>query len=97
MKVYSFDALKVIALYSCSSHTDTYPCEINLTLEMSITTAFFFFDFHRKLRPSINGMVTHGNTKLCCRGFVLLLFRSTTAYKIDFEHTRDYMKLFSVC
>ena len=35
--------------------------------------------------------------KLCCRGFVLALFQSTTAYKIDSEHTRDYMKLFPVC
>ena len=34
--------------------------------------------------------------KLCFRGFVLAQFESTTAYKIDFEHTRDYMKLFPV-
>ena len=24
--------------------------------------------------PSINGLVTDGNTKLCCRGFILVLF-----------------------
>ena len=35
------------------------------------------------LGPSMNGLVTDGNTKLCCRGFVLALFQSTTAYKID--------------
>ena len=30
------------------------------------------------------------NTKLCCCGYILELFLSTTANKIDFEHTRDY-------
>ena len=50
-----------------------------------------------KLGLSINGLVTDGNTKLCCRGFVLALFRSTTAFKIDSEHIRGYMKLFLVC
>ena len=39
-----------------------------------------------KLGPSINGLVTDGNARLCCRGFVLVLFQSTTAYKIDPEH-----------
>ena len=34
--------------------------------------------------PSVNGLVTDGNTKLCSRGFVLALFQST--YKIDSEH-----------
>ena len=47
------------------------------------------------LGPSINGLVTVGNTKLCCKGFVL--DQSTTAYKIYSEHTQDYMKLFLVC
>ena len=42
-----------------------------------------------KLGPSINGLVTNGNTKLCCRGFILALFQSTTANKIDSGHTRD--------
>ena len=42
-------------------------------------------------------MVIDGNTKICCRGFVLALFQSTTAYKIDPEHTRNYTKLFLVC
>ena len=49
------------------------------------------------LGPSIKGLVTDGNTKLCCQGFVLALFQSTIAYKIDSEHIRDYTKLFSVC
>ena len=49
------------------------------------------------LGPSINGLVTDGNTKLCCKGFVLALFQSTTAYKIDSEHTQDHTKLFPVC
>ena len=45
------------------------------------------------LGPSINGLVTDGNTKLCCRGFILVLFQSTTANKIDSEHTQDYKRL----
>ena len=49
------------------------------------------------LVPSINGLVTDGNTKLCCQGFVFALFQSITAYKIDSEHTTDYTKLFLVC
>ena len=49
------------------------------------------------LGPNINGLVTDGNTKLCCRGFILALFQSTTANKIDSEHTRDYKRLLPVC
>ena len=49
------------------------------------------------LGPSLHGLVTDGNTKLCCRCFVLALFQSTTAYKIVYEHTRDYTKLLLVC
>ena len=49
------------------------------------------------LRPSKKRLVTDGNTKLCCRGFVLAIFQSTTAYKIDSEHTLNYTKLFLVC
>ena len=49
------------------------------------------------LRPSINGLVTDGNTKLCCRGFVLALFQSTTAIKIDSEYTQDYKRLLPIC
>ena len=45
-------------------------------------------------RSSIKGLVTEGETKLCCQGFVLALFQSTAAYIIDSEHTRDYRKLF---
>ena len=44
------------------------------------------------LGPSRNGLVTDGNTKLCCRGFILTLFKSTTANKIDSEHTRHYKR-----
>ena len=49
------------------------------------------------LRPSINGLVTDGNTKLCCQGFILPLFQSTTANKNDSEHTQDYKRLLPVC
>ena len=45
---------------------------------------------------TINGLVTDKNTKLGCRGFVLALFPSTTAFKIDSEHNRDNTKLFPV-
>ena len=50
-----------------------------------------------ELGPSINGLVTDGNTKLCCRGFILALFRSTTANKIDPEHTQDYKRVLPAC
>ena len=50
-----------------------------------------------RLGPRINGLVTDGNTKLCCRGFILVLFHSTAANKIDSEHTRDYKRLLPVC
>ena len=46
---------------------------------------------------SINGLITDRNTKLCCRGIILALFQSTTANKIDSEHTRDYKRLIPVC
>ena len=49
------------------------------------------------LGPSINGLVTDGNTKLCCRGYISALFQSTTANKIGSEHTRDYKRLLQVC
>ena len=47
--------------------------------------------------PSINGLVTDENTNICCRGFILALFQSTTAKKIDSEHTQDYKRLLAVC
>ena len=50
-----------------------------------------------RLGPSINGLVTDGNTKLCCQGFILALFRSNTANKIDSEHTQDDKRLLPVC
>ena len=46
---------------------------------------------------SINGLVTDGNTKFCCRCFILALFLSTTANKSDSEHTQDYKRLLPVC
>ena len=49
------------------------------------------------LGPSIKGLVTDGNTKLCCRGFILALFQSNTANKIDSEHTKVYKRLLPVC
>ena len=56
-----------------------------------------FFFCLKKLGPSINGLVTGGNTKLCCRGFILALFQNTTAKKIDSEPTQDYKRLLPVC
>ena len=50
-----------------------------------------------QLGPNINGLVTDGNTKLCCRGFILAPFQSTSANKIDSEHTQDYKRLLPVC
>ena len=49
------------------------------------------------LGPSINRLVIDRNTKLCCCGSVLALFQSTTANKIDSEHTREFGKLFPIC
>ena len=49
------------------------------------------------LGPSINGLLTDGNTKLYCQGFILAVFQSTTANKIDFGHTQDYKRLLPVC
>ena len=61
----------------------------------------YFSGFPSRLKshlgPSINGLVTDGNTKLCCHGFILVLFQSTTANKIYSEHTRDYKRLLPVC
>ena len=37
------------------------------------------------LGPSMNGMVTGRNTKICCHGFILALFQSNTANKLDSE------------
>ena len=49
--------------------------------------------FCSELRPSINGLVTDRNTKLCCLGFILGLFQSTSTNKIDSEHTGDYKRI----
>ena len=48
------------------------------------------------LGPSINGLVTDGNTKLCCRGFIIAPFQRTRANKIYSEHTRGYKRLLPV-
>ena len=34
---------------------------------------------------------------VCCWGFMLALFQSTTPNKIDSEHTQDYKRLLPVC
>ena len=44
----------------------------------------------------MNGLVTDGNTKLCCQRLILALFQSTTANQIDSEHTQDYKRLLLV-
>ena len=54
-------------------------------------------DLKFNLGPSINGLVTDENIKLCCRGSVLALFQSTAACKIDSKHTQSFTKLFPVC
>ena len=64
-------------------------------LKFSLATLLVDCPFH--LGPSINGLVTDGNTKLCCQGFILALFQSTTANKIDSELTKDYKRLLPVC
>ena len=43
-----------------------------------------------ELGPSINGLVTDGNTKVYCHGFVLALFQSSTVNKIYPGYTDSY-------
>ena len=38
-----------------------------------------------------------GNTKICCRAFILVLFHRTITNKIDSEHIQDYKKLLPEC
>ena len=66
------------------------------TFQMPLVKLHVFF-FNKKLGLGINGLVTDRNAKLCCRGFILALFQSTTVNKIDSEHTRDYQRLLPVC
>ena len=47
------------------------------------SATFRVFGLYIYLGLSINGLVTDGNTKLCCRGYILALFQSITANKID--------------
>ena len=42
------------------------------------------------LGSSINGLVTDGNTKLCCRGFVLVLFQIVGPICNNFEKNRAF-------
>ena len=44
------------------------------------------------LGPSINGLVTVGNTNLCCRGFILALFQSMTI-NIKYKLIRNIHKI----
>ena len=79
-----------------------YDDHLQVKLQNSCITLKKVYGFSsHKLAPSINGLVTDGNKKLCCRGFILAgfilaLFQSTTANKIDSEHTCDET-LFLVC
>ena len=47
------------------------------------------------LGPSINRLLTDGNTLLCSQGFVLALFQSTTAYKITLQVTVNKLEVLS--
>ena len=54
---------------------------ISVVLHQMLFICFYCFLLYC-LGPSINGLVTDGNTKLCCHGLVLALFQSTTAKKL---------------
>ena len=76
----------------------THPsCSLEEDQSVEMFCFFRHLCFCIHLGPSINGLVTDGNTKLCCRGFILALFQSTTTNKINSEHTRDYKRLLPVC
>ena len=64
-------------------------CDINHRWKIKILIFFLFLPLCHAvgLRPSINRLVTDRDTKLCCWGYVLALFQSTAALKIDSEHT----------
>ena len=47
-----------------------------------VSQVTIFYSSLNSYFPSINGLVTDGNTKLCCQGFILMLFQSITANKI---------------
>ena len=55
-----------------------------LALFLAIVQCFFADAF--RLRPSIPGLVTNGPSKICCRGYILVLFQTTTAIKLMFYH-----------
>ena len=64
-------------------------CKLSLSLAWNLSPSFSLFC----LGPSMNRLVTDGNTKLCCRGFILALFQSSTDNTID----TDYNRLLPVC
>ena len=47
----------------------------------------------QNLGPSIYGLVTDGNTKICCLGFILAPFQSTTANKTDSEQYARLLRI----
>ena len=70
---------------------------VHLHVQMYTLLIFYLYAGPSYLGPSLNGLVTDRNTKLCCQGFILALFQSTTANKIDSEHTHDYKRFLPVC
>ena len=66
-------------------------------MDQSRVNHVVFLPAHTNLGLSINGLVTDGNTKICCCGFILVLFPSTTANKLDSEQYLFYKKLFLDC
>ena len=41
----------------------------------------------------LNGLVTDGNKEIRCRGFIVALFQSNTANKLDSEQHEQYPRL----
>ena len=66
-------------------------------MDQSRVNHVVFLPAHTNLGLRINGLVTDGNTKICCCGFILVLFPSTTANKLDSEQYLFYKKLFLDC
>ena len=54
---------------------------------------FDWFTHQCTLGSNINGLVTENNTEICCWGFILVQFQSTTANKID---SARYPRLYEV-
>ena len=66
-------------------------------MDQSRVNHVVFLPAYTNLGLSINGLVTDGNTKICCCGFILVLFPRTTANKLDSEQNLFYKKLFLDC